>query len=59
MPNLHELHLNETLITDAGLEHLQSSRSLKKVEMRLTTVTEEGVAALKKALPELEVVYDH
>ena len=31
---------------------------LKKLELRQTEVTEEGVAALKKALPKLEIVID-
>jgi hypothetical protein len=36
---------------------LQSCRSLKKLKSP-DTVAEEGVAALKKALSNLEVVYD-
>ena len=38
-------------ITDAGLQHLHKLTNLKQVRLRGTTVSAEGIAKLKKALP--------
>jgi hypothetical protein len=48
------LSLNRTQITDAGLAHLQGMRSLSGLFVVGTGVTEEGIAALKKATPTLQ-----
>jgi hypothetical protein len=37
---------------------LASCTALKKLELRLTNVTDQGVAELKKSLPDLQVTFD-
>ena len=56
MQQLEYLNLYGTNITDAGLAHLHGLKNLKKVYVWQTKVTLEGVHALQKALPELEVI---
>ncbi|MEK6239056.1 MAG: hypothetical protein N2C14_30440 [Planctomycetales bacterium] len=52
---LKELDLDETGITDAGLTHLKGLKNLRKLGIRRTQVTSEGVADLQKALPTCEI----
>lgn len=52
---LHSLHLDDTRITDAGLRHLKGLTNLEHLSLEGTRVTPEGIAALKQALPDLEV----
>ena len=49
MHALEELGLNETLITDAGLRHLENLPSLALLHVKNTAVTEEGAARLRVA----------
>lgn len=52
MPNLTELLLSETQITDRGLLMLARSKSLKKLEIAgCRKLTAEGILAFKKAKP--------
>jgi len=53
-PELEELWLECTNITDAGLRELHSTR-LKFVSVAYTGVTQEGVASLARAVPGIEV----
>jgi hypothetical protein len=46
-------------MSDAGLEKLQGNApSLRNLNVRRTSVTESGVAALKKARPECQIQWD-
>jgi hypothetical protein len=48
---LSYLWLDGTKVSDAGLEHLKELKKLRSLTLRKTTVTEKGIAELKKALP--------
>jgi hypothetical protein len=50
------LHLSGSKVTDTGLRELEGMTSLIKVFLDKTKVTDEGIANLKKALPELQVI---
>jgi hypothetical protein len=54
--SLSHLFLSETKITDAGLETLRTLGSLSLVNLNGTATSPEAVAALREALPGLEVV---
>jgi hypothetical protein len=54
-PALEELWLECTRITDVGLESLRSCSTLRFVSVAYTSVTEEAVAALVRAVPGIEV----
>lgn len=57
LPKLKELLVNGTAITDQGLAHLQAIKSLRTVNVfNCKAVTAKGIADLKKALPECEVL---
>ena len=45
-------------ITDEGIKYLETIRGLKKLDLYHTLVTVEGKAALERALPECEIVFD-
>ena len=47
--------LNNTKVTDAGLEHLKGLTALKHVSLNNTQVTDAGVARLQKALPSCKI----
>jgi hypothetical protein len=44
------------LVTDKGLASFQESRQLKKLFFWHTAVTDDGVQALKKSLPNAQIV---
>ncbi|MBC7815271.1 MAG: hypothetical protein IAG10_00055, partial [Planctomycetaceae bacterium] len=46
MPNLHQLLLFKTQITDNGLKHLSGLTQVRSIDLRQTQVTPEGVARL-------------
>ncbi len=55
--SLKHLEISNTGITDAGLKHLRGARTLKFLLVgTVNDVTPQAVAALKKALPNLEVI---
>ena len=56
LANLEYLNLYGTTITDAGLTQLISLKSLRTVYLWQTKTTEAGITALKKAMPNLEVI---
>jgi len=56
LPGVRELELFGPL-TDAGLEHLKNLTELKRLDLRHTLVTEDGVERLQKVLPNCEVVH--
>lgn len=43
-------------ITDEGLKHLERSRSLRTLRMTRTSITPEGIASFKRALPMCEFI---
>jgi hypothetical protein len=54
---LERLELHGTRVTDAGLKDLEKLAHLKEVNVTGTKATAAGVAALRKALPECEIVW--
>src|SRR5262245_3494048 len=60
LDRLEELNLGNTAITDAGLEHLRQLRSLRTLFLgRGLKVTNQGVAELRKVLPEVSIGYEY
>ncbi|MBL7188601.1 MAG: hypothetical protein ISS70_19935 [Phycisphaerae bacterium] len=58
LTGLQMLSLNDTGVTDEGLEHIRSLRSLRVLELRESTVGSRGLAVLKD-LPALEYLDLH
>jgi Ran GTPase-activating protein (RanGAP) involved in mRNA processing and transport len=56
LPHLKEVDVSDSPITDATLEHLSRFVTLRKLDIRRTNVTDEGVGKFKKAVPECEVL---
>lgn len=42
-------------VTDVGLKDLAELKGLRKMDLRVTGVTDAGVADLRKALPDCEI----
>jgi hypothetical protein len=58
LPELESLFLAETKITDAGLAKLAGCKKLKYLNIEGTLVTSAGVSALRRMLPQLELVVE-
>jgi hypothetical protein len=56
LENLEYLNLYGTAVTDAGLKHLEGLKKLRRLYLWQTQVTDAGVAALKAAVPEVQIV---
>ena len=56
LENLEYLNLYGTEVTDAGLKNLEGLKKLRKVYLWQTKVTDAGVAALKSAIPEIQII---
>ncbi|GIX04120.1 MAG: hypothetical protein KatS3mg113_1126 [Planctomycetaceae bacterium] len=56
LENLEYLNLYGTAVTDAGLNHLAGLKKLKRLYLWQTQVTDAGVAALKQALPDVQII---
>ena len=56
LPYLEYINLVGTAVSDAGLKDLTACKSLKQVYLWQSKATDAGVAALKQALPGVEVV---
>jgi hypothetical protein len=56
LPNLKRLWLNDTEITDDGLEMLANSQNLKVLELTNTATTDAAVAKLQSSLPAIEII---
>lgn len=56
LENLEYLNLYGTAVTDAGLKHLEGLKKLRKLYLWQTQATDTGVAALKAAIPEIQIV---
>ena len=57
MPNISQLYLDHTKITDEGLKQLQNLKHLKFLNLVGTAVSKSGLGALKKQLPALEQIF--
>ena len=55
MKSLANLDLNNTQVTDAGLENLKGHSSLRRLDRNNTQATAVGRAALMKALPKCRI----
>jgi hypothetical protein len=55
MPYLEYLNLYGTQVSDEGIQQLKSLKNLRKLYLWQTRATEEGVARLQEAMPQLEV----
>lgn len=53
-PKLRVLHIARTAVTDEGLKSLESAPSLQRISVA-SSVTQEGLAALSKALPHCSI----
>jgi hypothetical protein len=51
LPNLREIICGESQITDKGLAHLKRLKQLFEVNIQSGHVTEDGIDALREALP--------
>lgn len=56
MPRLTRLHLSQTRVTDAGLEHLKPLQYLTYLNLVDTEISDQGLRALE-TLPRLHAVY--
>lgn len=56
LTKLQTLNLSETGVDDAALEKLAALTQLKSLDLRLTSVTDDGVAKFKAAVPDCNVV---
>ena len=59
LPELSYLNLYNTQISDAALVTLQDYPSLKKVFVSQTKVSKKGIAQLKQARPDLELIHNN
>jgi hypothetical protein len=58
LPQVSELGFAGGNFTDAGLQHLEKMTGLKKLTLlRCSNVTDEGVARLRKALPDCVIIH--
>jgi hypothetical protein len=48
--------IDRTLVTDGGLPHLKGLTKLRVLDLTRTQVSDKGVADLKQALPDAEIV---
>ena len=55
-PELEELDLRESAVTDKGLWELRALTELKRLDVRGAPVTEKGVARLASALPDCKIL---
>jgi hypothetical protein len=51
------LNLGYTLVTDAGLGHLQGLTGLTELDLENTGVSRPGVEGLRRCLPPVRVIY--
>ena len=55
LPNLAILNLSSSCITDEGLAELRGLTGLRRLDLRDTKVTIDGIASLQRSLPHLVV----
>jgi hypothetical protein len=57
LPHLKEINLSGSEVTDKGLRRLADFKSLRRIDVRNTKVTAQGVEELKTSLPDCEVLH--
>ena len=57
MPNLHDLDLSYSEVSDASLPILESLRSLEMMDLDETNITEAGADRLGKSLPNCKIYW--
>jgi hypothetical protein len=57
LPELRELHITGTAITDHGLQDVKALRKLTWLVLTNTKATDRGVRSLRNAIPRLEIIY--
>jgi hypothetical protein len=57
--NLDTLWLSNTKVTDESLEHFKKLTTVRRIVLRGTKVSKEGVEQLRKALPKCTVEHDY
>lgn len=55
---LTHLYLQGTQVGDRSLEHLKSCKNLNRLDLTKTKVTVQGIADLKRALPNIKIEWD-
>jgi hypothetical protein len=55
LPNLQDLSLDETSISDIGMAYLTELKDLKKLHVSKTNVTKDGLINIRKTFPNCEV----
>jgi tRNA A-37 threonylcarbamoyl transferase component Bud32/Leucine-rich repeat (LRR) protein len=58
LPKLERLYLSDTQVTDVGIDQLKALKSLKLLTLHGTSLGDAQHAALKRALPELDIAWD-
>ena len=56
-PSVTILNLSGTSVTDAEIQVLASMSSLQQIDLSRTAVTNSGIASLKAALPQCEIIH--
>ena len=56
--SLERLYLSDTQVTDVGIDQLKALKSLKLLTLHGTSLGDAQHAALKRALPELDIAWD-
>jgi len=57
LPVLEALNLRGIAISDKGLDYLQGLKNLRRVDVRKTLVTMDGIKKLETAMPDLTIVH--
>jgi hypothetical protein len=57
-PEVRTLDVSNSFVSDAGLKTIAESKQLKRIDLRHTRVSAEGIAALKQSLPACEITHD-
>ena len=58
LPKLERLYLSDTQVTDVGIDQLKALRSLRLLTLHGTSLSDAEHAALKRAIPELDIAWD-
>jgi hypothetical protein len=56
LPRLAEVDVSGSTVTDRTLEYLSAFKSLRKLNLRGTSLTDTGIRKFKKAVPKCQVV---
>jgi hypothetical protein len=56
LPQLDELYLRSTQVTEESVPHLQAMPQLRRIILDLPKLTDVAIANLKRALPEARII---